>query len=140
MEVYERLLPALLEHEEIVPTPGLERPVLVRRRSRDVWVYRQVFLDRECELAMPTPRLIIDAGANVGYTTLYFAARFPQARIVAIEPEAENCRQWSRNCGHLERAELVEAALWPRSGSVRIANPDGTGAPRPPRIAAAEIT
>jgi FkbM family methyltransferase len=104
-------------------TPGLSRPVLVRRQSRDVWVYRQVFLDRECDIPMPPPRLIVDAGANVGYTTLYFAARFPAARIIAVEPEAENCQFWRRNCEHLARAELLEAALWPTSGVVKIANP-----------------
>ena len=34
--------------------------------------------------------LIIDAGANIGISAVFFALTFPTARVVAIEPEAEN--------------------------------------------------
>jgi FkbM family methyltransferase len=34
--------------------------------------------------------LIIDAGANIGASSVYFAYSFPKARVVAIEPEQSN--------------------------------------------------
>lgn len=34
--------------------------------------------------------LIIDAGANVGYSSLYFADMFPDAYVLAIEPNVES--------------------------------------------------
>lgn len=34
--------------------------------------------------------LIVDAGANIGASAVYFAYSFPQAQVVAIEPERSN--------------------------------------------------
>ena len=34
--------------------------------------------------------LIVDAGANIGASSVYFAYSFPEARVVAIEPEQSN--------------------------------------------------
>ncbi len=45
--------------------------------------------------------------------TLYFAHQFPNARIVAIEPETSNFLLLKRNCGGLGNVTLVNAALWP---------------------------
>jgi len=35
--------------------------------------------------------LIIDAGANIGASAVYFHTLYPQARVVCIEPERSNC-------------------------------------------------
>ncbi len=36
------------------------------------------------------PRRVIDLGANIGLVSLYFALRFPDAQIVAVEMMPEN--------------------------------------------------
>ena len=67
----------------------------------DLLVFEQVFLNQEylpvCEyiinnlLATKSKNfIIIDAGANVGYTSLYFSSIFPQADIYSIEPDSNN--------------------------------------------------
>lgn len=35
--------------------------------------------------------IIIDAGANIGASCIWFLLKFPDASIIAIEPDAENC-------------------------------------------------
>jgi FkbM family methyltransferase len=35
-------------------------------------------------------RVIIDCGANIGITSLFFAARYPRAKIFSVEPHPEN--------------------------------------------------
>lgn len=35
--------------------------------------------------------VIIDAGANIGASSIWFLLKFPQASIIAIEPDRENC-------------------------------------------------
>jgi len=54
--------------------------------------------------------LVIDAGANVGAASLYFSLRFPNARIVAIEPESENFKLLAKNTEGLD-IRLEQAAL-----------------------------
>src|ERR1700691_3525008 len=41
--------------------------------------------------------IIIDAGANIGASAIWFAKIFPQAKIFAIEPDAANAACWRIN-------------------------------------------
>jgi FkbM family methyltransferase len=112
---------ALLE----APVPGTGRRVLVRSGSSDRRCYEQIFIERDYELAYRgTPSLIVDGGANVGYSTVYFACRYPNARVIAIEPEPSNVALLLRNVEGLANVDVVEAALWGTEASVSIANPD----------------
>ncbi len=74
--------------------PGYPAPILLRTRTSDIQTFGQVFVAREYDFPLPgpEPRLIVDGGAYVGYTTLFFAHRYPNAKILAIEPAAENFR------------------------------------------------
>lgn len=105
---------------------GCATPVYCRRDTADVHVLWQVFGQRQYAFRLSEPpATIVDAGANVGYTSLYFAMRYPQARIVAIEPEPGNCEVFRLNCGHAEQIRLLEAALWPNNaGKLHIASAD----------------
>jgi FkbM family methyltransferase len=42
--------------------------------------------------------LIVDCGANIGCSVLWFNARYPKAHIVAIEPASDNFEILSANC------------------------------------------
>lgn len=58
-------------------------------------------------------RLIVDAGANIGDSTVWYLNRFPEATVIAVEPDPGNFRMLERNCRpYGDRAILVQAALW----------------------------
>jgi FkbM family methyltransferase len=59
--------------------------------------------------------LIIDAGANIGASTLWFASNFPGSHVVAIEPERNNCELLRKNCRGLNY-NLLEGAIGSREG------------------------
>ena len=108
-----------------VVAPGLSQPVKVRPRTSDRNMFSDVLLDREYDLPMdPPPRFIIDAGANVGYTSVFMASRHPQARVVAIEPEDSNFAQLSDNVRELPQVTPLKAGLWPREAYLYVENPD----------------
>ncbi len=60
------------------------------------------------------PLKIVDVGANVGFSILYFKMFFQNSRIIGIEPENANCSQISKNLEindfYLE--ELIQGGLW----------------------------
>ena len=70
------------------------------------------------------PSTIIDAGANVGAASLYFAHRYPQARIVAVEPEASNYQLLTVNCRDHPTITPVRGAVWNRGAHLTISTPN----------------
>ncbi len=104
--------------------PGIARRVVARRNRSDVVMFEQVFVQREYEVKLDfVPRVIIDAGANAGYATLFFKRRFPQAKIIAIEPDEANCDLFIRNTAGLRDVQLLRGGLWGGSGALRISDP-----------------
>ena len=98
--------------------PGLDHEVWVRPGTSDIRSFVEVVIDRVYDWpagfvppAVP-PALIIDAGANVGYSALWFHARFPQARIIALEPDPDNFALLCRNTAHVAEIECRPQALW----------------------------
>lgn len=45
--------------------------------------------------------VIIDAGANIGTSCLWFNLKFPEATIIAVEPDADNCELLKNNSAGL---------------------------------------
>ncbi len=93
--------------------------VLVRRTSSDVPVFSQVFYYKEYQAVVDavrdpqTIRHIIDAGANVGFTSLYLAKQFPDAKIISIEPEDQNYAMMLKNFQlNVCKAIPLKVALW----------------------------
>lgn len=64
-------------------------------------------------------KIIVDAGANVGYTSAYFLKEFPSASVFAIEPSADNFSILSSNLAYYPKAsvKLYPCALSAESGS-----------------------
>ena len=56
-------------------------PVYARRGSSDLAVFHQIFVSHEyrCLAGLTNPKLILDCGANVGYSAAYFLSRFQAA-------------------------------------------------------------
>ena len=110
--------------EVLIDIPQVKAPVALRRGTTDLTVFEQVFVFGIYELPFDfEPRFIIDGGANVGYTSVYFASRYPGARIVAVEPEPANAAILRRNVAPYPNVTVVEAAIWHEHAPVEIANP-----------------
>lgn len=94
-------------------------PFVLRAGTSDIQVYMQVFVHKEYDFPCQSDvQTIVDGGANVGLTSLFFAQRFPEARIIAIEPEASNVAQLRRNVAGVARISPIRAALAAADGSV----------------------
>ena len=66
------------------------------------------------------PRLIWDLGANIGLTMADMAVRFPGARILGVEMDAENAELARRNLrAWAGRCHVVQAGVWPEDGEIR---------------------
>lgn len=105
--------------------PGIPWAAWGRPATSDAWTYDQVFVEAELDVRLPAePTTIVDAGASVGYATLWFAARYPAARIVSLEIDAGNAVVLRRNVEPLaERVMVRQQGLWGRRTRLAIENP-----------------
>lgn len=88
--------------------------VRLRNRTSDFDVFRQVFLQQQYVIPdLKDPHFIIDAGANIGLTSLFLLLRYPNATIIAIEPDPENFEIAVHNLrSFANRCHLVHGGLW----------------------------
>jgi FkbM family methyltransferase len=66
--------------------------------------------------------LILDCGANIGATAVYFADVYPLAKIVAIEPELRNFNQLKNHCGG-QNIDCLQAAVASEPKRGRVVDP-----------------
>lgn len=106
------------------------RPLLIRHRSPDVVTLGEVFHRPDYE---PPPEVaallaargdalrMLDLGANIGLFGVYAAGRWPQAAVIALEPDPANLAVL-RRCVELGRRgdawQVVAAAAAAHTGTV----------------------
>lgn len=66
---------------------------------------------RELPVARAEVRTVLDIGANVGVTALYFSRIFPNAAIYAFEPAPDNFALLRQNVANCERIRAFNFAL-----------------------------
>lgn len=92
----------------------------------ELQVMRDILLDGDYALPdMPPPKLILDVGANIGLAALYFRAQYPDAEIVAIEPDPDTFAKLEKNVGGDPRIRPVNAAAAGERGEMLLFRPSG---------------
>jgi FkbM family methyltransferase len=104
--------------------PEFDAPLYLRAGTSDIEVMWQLFLDEELDFPMPSnAKFIIDAGANVGFASVYLARKFPDARIVALEVDPDNYAMLKKNVSAYPNVSPIRRAMWHEAGYVKVENP-----------------
>lgn len=104
---------------------GFKHPLIVRGRSSDSYAFYSVIASREyCVDVKEDIHTVMDAGANVGYASVFFAECYPDATIIALEPEAKNFKMLIKNTQNYPNIKSVNAALWSQRESLCLDNPN----------------
>lgn len=107
---------------EVYP-PGARHPVRLRAGTSDIATFMQIFHDLEYQLPeVASATTIVDAGANIGLSAIFFAYRYPGATIVAIEPEQSNFQLLEQNVAPYRAIVPLRAALWRCDGTIDVAD------------------
>jgi methyltransferase, FkbM family len=114
--------------------------IRVRNGTPDWMTFDQIFIEEDYDLRQlarfdelrqqceaissdgHTP-LIIDLGANVGFSAVYFHLNWPAARIIAVEPDPENLERLRSNVGGISEVEVIGAAISSHDGQLQIKDP-----------------
>lgn len=112
-------------HGKLVAS-NYKAPFYLRPNTSDYYTFDQVFLRDQYNIQLPfTPSTIIDAGANIGLSAVYFSQRYPQASIVAIEPSKDNFEQVQKNIAAYPQVKAICSGVWNKDVHLAIINTDG---------------
>jgi FkbM family methyltransferase len=118
-------LPVKLRNRQLpIALKGYIHPIWLRYKSSDQWAIRKIFIEDEylpLEKVVSAPKLVIDCGANAGYSSVYFLNRYPEAQVIAIEPDADNIAMCRRNLSAFgDRAIIIQAGVWSHPAELKI--------------------
>lgn len=97
------------------------RKIYLRKKSSDYAVFEQILLAKEYDflnrLFLSNSFVInraIDAGANIGLTTLFLKSYFPDASVYCIEPSIDNFKQLKKHVldNNLNNINCYNGGLW----------------------------
>jgi FkbM family methyltransferase len=94
--------------------------------------YQWIFLDQTYAFRTDNPSpLIVDCGANIGMSILYFKRLYPKARIIAFEADPKLFRILEENIrgNGITDVELINKAVWSSETTLTFL-PDGADAGR----------
>jgi len=108
-----------------VTLKGSKATVYLRSNSSDLTVFSQIFYEAEYAplLGDAVVETILDLGANVGLSSVWFLTHFPQAKLIAVEPDVENFAVLQKNLEPFgNRATAVRAAVWSSETSLKMSD------------------
>ena len=96
-----------------IRVPGIKDSILLRKDTSDVAIFDQVFLQGEYDIDFNfQPQSIVDAGAHIGLFSVLMKNKFPDSRIVCIEPDRSNYETLTQNLAGYPNIQTVQAGLW----------------------------
>jgi FkbM family methyltransferase len=115
-----------------VVVPDTEYEVTLRLGTSDIPTFGQVF--GSCEYQSPnlpnSADTIVDLGANIGLASVFFGLKYPDARLLAIEPEESNFIAMVDNTRALGgRVQRQHAAVWTEDGFISLHTESDAGLP-----------
>ena len=104
-----------------IKLPAIKYPIYLRKSTTDIPTFYQIYYYKGYDIDFNfAPKIIVDCGANVGLASVYFKNRYPDARIIAVEPESSNFEILLKNTEKYKDIECVQAGIWKKSTNLRI--------------------
>jgi FkbM family methyltransferase len=94
---------------------------LIAQDASDASVFTQIIINQEYSFLIDIlnkkgiqPRTMIDAGANIGLTSVYFKAFYPDIEIIALEPAEGTFQRLTQNIqrNNFSKVSLLQKGIW----------------------------
>ena len=120
----------VLEKERIAKVPRfvngyfnhIEKPIKFSDSSSFLFMYNEIFEKQIYRFKTTSEKpFIIDCGANIGLSILYFKQLYPNASILGFEPDPNAFETLECNIKHFDYkdVEVIEKGVWNRETTLR---------------------
>ncbi len=118
----------LEDHNDLYKCYDEETDIILwlRKNTFDEFVYKEIFINKQYYIPkekpsrlieyfekykIGEPKVIVDIGANIGLSCLYFHSLYPNSEIYAVEPEIDNFEMLKLNTKNL-KIHNYNMAIW----------------------------
>jgi len=104
-----------------IKIPSIKTPILLRRGTSDIPLFNQIFVNKEYNIKfLQTPKVIVDAGANIGLFTVSIKNQFPEAKVICLEPHPGNFQTLKQNVSLYEDVFCENCGLWNKETLLKV--------------------
>ncbi len=103
----------------IIPK-GFTSPIYLRRSTSDIDNFIQIYLKKEYDFLKQAPNTILDLGGYVGLASTYLAQKYPNAKIVLVEPDPDNYIIAKLNSRQFRNIECINFGVWSKKSDLTI--------------------
>lgn len=112
-----------LGEQKNICVPSIPYPLSLRKNSSDYETFYQAIVHNQYLFNYPIkPELIVDGGANIGLASIAFKSMFPDATIIAIEPDKENFDYLNKNLQPYSKIHTLNAGIWNKKANLSISD------------------
>lgn len=87
--------------------------IFLRPKETDFNIFEDIFLRKSYDFYLDfKPNIIVDCGANIGLSSIFFAIKYPNAKVIAIEPERKNYKMLSMNIAKYDSIRSENKGIW----------------------------
>lgn len=101
--------------------------ISMRTYSGDIDIFYEIFWKQVYKIPQQYTanyKVIVDLGAHIGFTAIYFATQYPNSEIISVEASAKNYNLLQKNTSTFQNITLHHAAIFPTDGEVLFENAD----------------
>lgn len=106
------------------------KPFKFHNAEAFVATYNEIFVDKIYQFkSKPQKNIILDCGANMGLSVVYFSQQYPNHQIFAFEPDVEifNILKENVETLQLKNVTLLEKAVWNKEEVLEFYTDHGMG-------------
>lgn len=106
---------------ENISIKGITSKITLSNYACDVATLFKIFYAREYDIELKEqPKFIIDCGANIGLSAVFFANKYPGALVVAVEPDKQNFQFLERNTENCKNVVCINKAIWSSNVAMKV--------------------
>ena len=106
-----------------VSLKDIAHPFYLRRNTSDTSTFYQVFSLEHYKIEFHNkPKYILDLGANIGLASIYFKKLFPDATIIALEPDVSNFKMLLKNTQRYSGIHCIQCGIWNKNVRLEVMN------------------
>ena len=104
--------------------PLLEHQISFRSRDEFIQCLEEIFVEEVYLQKLRDNPFIIDCGANIGVSVIYMKRLYPNAKVIAFEPDDVNFKLLEKNINHfkLTNVALRKEAVWKENTILKFAS------------------